>query len=113
MPIFFVDVRQEVFQCIQLALTSRPTHFEGQTSPEVSIPLIVTIFMGYINHFLDYPDSDVKNATFFCGRPSRPCRCIRLALTARLTHFEGQTSLEVSIPIILMIFVCYRKQFFG
>ena len=39
--------------------------------------------------------------------------CTRLSLTARLTHFEGQTSLKASIPLISTIFVCYRKPFFG
>ena len=58
-------------------------------------------------HFLGDPDSDVKNTKFFCGRPSRPFLSVRLALTARQTHFEGQTSPEASIPLISTIFVCY------
>ena len=65
------------------------------------------------HHFLDDPDSDVKNANFFCGRPSRPSLCIRLAITACLTHLEGQTSPEASIPLISTIFVCYSTPFFG
>ena len=151
-----------------------PIHFEGQTIPEASIPLISTIFVCYskplfgwsrfrcqksqfflwtsiktlsmqpvgpswtvrpilkvkrapkraypsfrwflcavANHFLGDPDKDVKNAKYFCGCPSIPCLCIRLALTARLTNFEGQTSPEASIPLILTIFVCYSTPFFG
>ena len=65
------------------------------------------------NHFLGDPDSDVKNANFFCGRPSRPCLCIQLDITACPAHFEGQTSPEASIPLISTIFVCYCKPFFG
>uniref|UniRef100_A0A3Q7JPK2 Uncharacterized protein n=1 Tax=Solanum lycopersicum TaxID=4081 RepID=A0A3Q7JPK2_SOLLC len=40
------------------------------------------------NHFLGYPDSDVKNAKFYYGCPSRPCLCIRLALTASPTNLK-------------------------
>ena len=65
MPKIFVDVRQELFLCIWLSLTARPTHFEGQTIPEVSIDLISTIFVCYSKQFLVDPDFDVKNASFF------------------------------------------------
>ena len=58
-------------------------------------------------NFLGDPDSDVKNAKFVRGRPSRHCLCIRLAITAFLGHLEGQTSPEASIRLILTIFVCY------
>ena len=37
--------------CIQLAITACPTHLEGQTSPEASIPLISTIFVCYRKSF--------------------------------------------------------------
>ena len=59
------------------------------------------------HHFLGDPDSDVKNAKFFRGRPSRPCLCIWLAITDCPTHLEGQTSPEASILLISTIFVCY------
>uniref|UniRef100_A0A3Q7GF93 Reverse transcriptase domain-containing protein n=1 Tax=Solanum lycopersicum TaxID=4081 RepID=A0A3Q7GF93_SOLLC len=59
------------------------------------------------HHFLGDRDSDVKNAKFFCGRPSRPSVCIRLVITAFPTHLEGQTSPEASIRLISMIFVPY------
>ena len=52
-------------------------------------------------------DSDVKNAKFVRGRPSRRCLCIRLAITGFLGHLEGQTSPGASIRLILTIFVCY------
>uniref|UniRef100_A0A3Q7ESU8 Uncharacterized protein n=1 Tax=Solanum lycopersicum TaxID=4081 RepID=A0A3Q7ESU8_SOLLC len=134
---FFCGRPSRPCQCIWFALTALPTHCEGQKSPKASITLISTIFVcynkpffgsneprsGYTphfddfrlllkNHFLGDPDSDVKNANFFCGRPSRPCLCILLALTALPTNFEGQTSPEASIPLISMIFVFHRKTIF-
>uniref|UniRef100_A0A3Q7JY48 Uncharacterized protein n=1 Tax=Solanum lycopersicum TaxID=4081 RepID=A0A3Q7JY48_SOLLC len=124
--------------CIHLAITACPTHLEGQTSPEASIPLISTIFIptskmpnffadirqdlvyaygwpsrlvrpiwkvkratkraypsfrrfscAIAHHFLGDPDSDVKNAQLFCGRPSRPCLCIQMAITACSTYLEA------------------------
>ena len=98
---------------IRLAIRACPAHLEGQTSPEASIRLISTIFVCYItHHFLGDPDSDVKNAKFFRGRPSRPCFFIRLAITAFPAHLEGQTSPEASIRLILTIFVCYSTYHF-
>ena len=99
--------------CIRLAIMACPTHLEGQTSPEASIRLISMIFVFYNTIFLGDPDSDVKNAKFFHGRPSRPCLCIPLAIIDCPTHLEGQTSLEASIRLILTIFVCYSTPFFG
>ena len=95
--------------CIRLAIMACPTHVEGQTSPEASIPLISMIFLCYSTPL----DSDVKYTKFFRGRPSRPFLCIRLAITVCLTHLEGQTSPEASIPLISTIFVCYSTPFFG
>ena len=99
--------------CIRFAITDCPTHLEGQTSPKTSIRLISTIFGCFYTPFLGDPDSDVKNVKFFRGRPSRPCLCIRLAITACTAHLEGQTSPEANIPLISMIFVCYSTPFFG
>ena len=65
------------------------------------------------HHFLGDRDSDVKNAKFVRGHPSRRCLCIRLAITDFPTHLEGQTSPKASIRLILTIFVCYNKPFFG
>ena len=65
------------------------------------------------HHFLGDPDSDVKNSKFFRGRPSRPCLCIRLAITYCPGHLEGQTSPEASIRLNSTIFVCYSTPFFG
>ena len=90
-----------------------PTHFEGQTIPEVSIPLISTIFVCSSKLFFGWSRFRRQKCQIFFGRTSRPCLCMRLAFTALLTHFERQTSPEASIPLILMIFVCSRKPFFG
>ena len=113
MQIFFVDVCQELFACIRLALTARLTHFEGQTSPKASIPLISTIFVCYRKPFFGWSGFQRQKCQFFLKRPSSPCLCIRLALTVLPTNFEGQTSPEASIPLISTIFVCYSKPFFG
>ena len=65
------------------------------------------------HHFLGDPDANVKIAKFFRGGPSRPCLCIRLAITEIPGHLEGQTSPEASIRLISTIFVCYSTPFFG
>ena len=98
---------------IRLDITDCPGYLDGQTSPEASIRLITTIFVCYSTPFLGDPDSYVKNAKFFRGRLSRPCLCIRLAITDCPGHLEGQTSPEASIRLISTIFVCYSTQFFG
>ena len=99
--------------CIGFAITAFTIDLEGQTSPEASICLILTIFVCYCTPFLGDQDSDVKNAKFVGGHPSRRCLCIRLAITAFLGHLEGQTSPGASIRLILTIFVCYCTPFFG
>ena len=110
------DVKNAKFFCgralrpclyIRLELTAGPTHFEGKTSLEASIPIISTIFVCYSKPFFGWTGFRHQKSQFFCGRPSRPCICIRLTLTVYLTHFEGQTSPEASILLILMIFVCF------
>ena len=98
--------------CIRLAITACLTHLEGQTSPEASIPSFRRFSCAIADHFLDDPDSDVKNAKFFRGRPSRPFLCIRLAITDFPGHLEGQTSPVASIRLISTIFVCYSTPFF-
>ena len=54
------------------------------------------------------PDSDIKNAKFFRGRPSKPCICIRFSITACPTHLKGQTNSDANIRLISTIFVCYN-----
>uniref|UniRef100_A0A3Q7E9D1 Uncharacterized protein n=1 Tax=Solanum lycopersicum TaxID=4081 RepID=A0A3Q7E9D1_SOLLC len=99
--------------CIRLAITACLTHFEGQTSPEASIPLISTIFVCITHHFLGDLNSDVKNAKFFYGRPSRPCLCIRLAITSCPTHLEGQTSPKATYPSFRRFSCAIAHHFLG
>ena len=99
--------------CIQLAITDCPGHLEGQTSLKRAYALFRRFSCAIAHHFLGDPDSDVKNAKCFRGRPSRPFLCIWLAITAFPTNLECQAIPEVSIRLISTIFVCYRTPFFG
>ena len=99
--------------CIRLAITDCPAHLEGQTNPKRAYASFQQFSCVIAHHFLGDPDSDVKNAKFLRGRPSRPCLCIRLAITDCPGHLEGQTSPEASIRLISTIFVCYSTPFFG
>ena len=107
----------EVFQDLVYSsgMPSRPVQpiWKVKRVPKRVYPSFWRFSCVIANHFLGEPDSDFKNAKFFCGHPSRPCLCIRLAITARPTHLEGQTSPGASIPLISTIFVCYSKPFFG
>uniref|UniRef100_A0A3Q7FNK7 Uncharacterized protein n=1 Tax=Solanum lycopersicum TaxID=4081 RepID=A0A3Q7FNK7_SOLLC len=51
-------------------------------------PLFRRFSCAITNHFLGDPDSIVKKANIFCGNPSRPWICIRLALTDNPTLFQ-------------------------
>ena len=113
MPNFFVDVRQDLVYAS--GWPSRPVRpiLKVKQAPKWAYPLFRRFLCAIAHHFLGDPDSDVKNAKFFCGHPPRTCLCIRLAITARTTNLDGQTSPEASIPLISTIFVCYSKSFFG
>ena len=113
MPNFFVDVRQDLVYASGWPSRPVPPIWKVKRASKRAYPSFRRFSCAIVNHFLGNPNYDVKNAKFFCGRPSRPCLCIWLALTALSTHFEGQTSPEASIPLISMIFVCYSKPFFG
>uniref|UniRef100_A0A3Q7J2C7 Uncharacterized protein n=1 Tax=Solanum lycopersicum TaxID=4081 RepID=A0A3Q7J2C7_SOLLC len=105
MPIFFVDVRQDlVYAYGWPSWLVRPI-WKVKRAPKLAYPSFRRFSCAIAHHFLVDPDSDIKNAKFFCGHPSRPCLGIRLAITACPTHLEGQTSPEASIPLISMIFV--------
>ena len=99
--------------CLRLAIKACLTHLRGQTSPKRAYASFRRFSCAIAHYFLGDPDSDIKNAKFFCGHPSRPCLCIRLAITDCPGHLEGQTSLEASILLISSIFVCYSTLFFG
>uniref|UniRef100_A0A3Q7HZ38 Uncharacterized protein n=1 Tax=Solanum lycopersicum TaxID=4081 RepID=A0A3Q7HZ38_SOLLC len=65
--------------CIRLAITACTTYLEGQTSPEVSIPLISTIFVVIWIPTSKMPNFfvDVRQELYYAyGRPSRLVRPI-------------------------------------
>ena len=106
-PKVLVDVHQDLVYAS--GWPSRPVRpiFKVKQAPKRIYPSFRRFSCAIANQFLGDPDSNVKNAKFFCGRASRPYLSIRLALAASPTHFEDQTSSEASIPLILMIFLCY------
>ena len=113
MPNFFADVRQDFVYAYGLPSRLVKPIWRVKRAPNRAYASFRRLSCAIAHHFLGDPDSDVKNAIFFRGRPSRPCICIRLAITACSTHLEGQTSPEASIPLISTIFVCYSTPFFG
>ena len=113
MPNFFVDVRQDLVYAYGWPSRSVRAIWRVKRAPKRAYASFRRFSCAMAHHFLGDPDSNVKKSKFFCGRLSRPCLCIRFALTAHPTHFEGQTSPEASIPLISTIFVCYGTPFFG
>uniref|UniRef100_A0A3Q7FQ70 Uncharacterized protein n=1 Tax=Solanum lycopersicum TaxID=4081 RepID=A0A3Q7FQ70_SOLLC len=113
MPIIFVDVHQDLVYAAGCPSQHVRPILKVKRAPKRAYPSFRRFSCAIANHFLGYQDFDVKNAKFFCGYPSRPCLCSRLALTASTTNFEGQTFPEASIPLISKIFVCFNKPFFS
>ena len=112
MPNVFVDVRQDIVYAYGCPSRLVRPIWRVKRAPKQSYASFQRFSCAIAHHFLDDPDSDVKNAKFFRGHPSRPCLCIRLAITDCLGHLEGQTSPEASIHLISTIFVCYITPFF-
>ena len=113
MPNFFADIRQDlIYASGWSSQTFRPI-LKVKPDPKRAYPSFRRFLCAIANHFLGDPDSDVKNAKFFCERPSKPFLCIQLGLMDLPIHFEGQKSPEASIPLISMIFMCSSKPFFG
>ena len=105
-----MDVRQDlIYASCWPSHTVRPI-LKVKQAPSEHTPHS-TIFEYYSKPFFGWFGFRRQKCQFFCGRPSRPCLCIRFALTDLRTNFEGQTSPEASIPLISTIFVCYRKPF--
>ena len=86
---FFMDVRQDLVYASDWP--SRPVRpiWKVKRASKRAYPSFQRFSCAIAHHFLGDPDSDVKNAKFFHGRPSIPCLCIRLAITACRTHLEG------------------------
>ena len=110
---FFVDVRQDLVYAYGWPSRIVRAIWRVKRAPKQAYASFRRFSCAIAHHFLGYPDSDVKNAKFFRGSPSRPCLCIRLAITDFPGLLEGQTSPEVSIRLISTIFVCYSTPFFG
>ncbi|KAG5574361.1 hypothetical protein H5410_054495 [Solanum commersonii] len=70
--------------CIQLALTAKTSHFQGQTIPIADKPPILRILLRS-----------------------------KLVITAKTTHFQGQSSLGVSKPPIIRFLCAIVHRFFG
>uniref|UniRef100_A0A3Q7E8W7 Uncharacterized protein n=1 Tax=Solanum lycopersicum TaxID=4081 RepID=A0A3Q7E8W7_SOLLC len=87
MPNFFVDVRQDLVYAYgwpsRLVLPIRKV----KRAPKRAYPSFRRFSCAIAHYFLGDLDSDVKNAKYFCGRPSRPCLCIRLAITVMSDPF--------------------------
>ena len=113
MPNFFLDNRQDLVYAYGWPSQIVRAIWRVKRAPKRAYASFRLFSYSIAHHFLGDPDSDFKNAKFFRGRPSRPCLCIRLAITACLAHLEGQTSPEASIRLISTIFVCYSTPFFG
>ena len=113
MPYFFVDVRQDLVYTYGLPSPLVRPIWKDKRASKRAYPSFRRFSCAIAHRFLGEPDSDVKNSKFFRGRQSRPCLCIRLAITACPSHLEGQTSLEPSIRLTSTIFMCYCTSFFG
>ena len=112
MPNFFVHVHQDLIYAYGRPSQLVQPIWKVKRAPKLAYLSFRWFSCAIAHHFLGDPDSDVKNAKFFRGHPSRPCLCIRLAITDCLAHSEGQTSPEESIRLISTIFVCYSTPFF-
>ena len=110
---FFVDIRQDLVYAYGWPSWIVRAIWRVKQAPKRAHASFRRFSCAIAHHFLGDPDSDVKNAKFFRGRPSRPCLCIRLAITDCMVYLEGQTSREASIRLISTIFVCYSTPFFG
>uniref|UniRef100_A0A3Q7FFR9 Uncharacterized protein n=1 Tax=Solanum lycopersicum TaxID=4081 RepID=A0A3Q7FFR9_SOLLC len=109
----FVDVRHDLVYAYGWPSRLVRPIWKVKRAPKRAYPSLRRFSCAIAYDFLGDPDSYVKNSNFFRRRPSRPCLCIRLSITACPTHFKGQTSPEASIPLFLTIFMCYSTRFFG
>jgi len=98
---------------IRLTLISSPTHFKGQTSSEVRILSISTIFMCYRKSFCGWSKFQRQKCQHCFWASVKFLAIQPLSLRDIPTHFKGQTRPKAYTPSISMIFVCYRKSFVG
>uniref|UniRef100_A0A3Q7HI23 Uncharacterized protein n=1 Tax=Solanum lycopersicum TaxID=4081 RepID=A0A3Q7HI23_SOLLC len=97
MPNFFMDVRQDLVYAYGWPSRLVRPIWKVKRASKRAYPSFRRFSCAIAHHLLGDPDSDVKNAKFFCGHPSRPCLCIRLAITDCSTHLEGWPSRLVRI----------------
>ena len=109
----FMDVRQEVVYAYGWPSWLFRPIWKVKRALKRAYPSFRRFLCAITHHFFSDPDSDIKNAKFFHGCPSRPFLCIRLAITDCPAHLEGQTSPKASIRLISTIFGCYSTPFFG
>ena len=91
-PNFFVDVRQDLVYAYGLPSRIVRAIWRVKRAPKQAYASFRQFSCAMAHHFLGDLDSDVKNAKFFRESPSRPCLCIRLAITDCPALLEGQTS---------------------
>ena len=84
----FVDVRQDLVYAYGWPSRLVRPIWRVKQAPKRAYASFRRFSCAIAHHFLGDPDSDVKTAKFFRGRPSRPCLCIRFVITACLAMWS-------------------------
>uniref|UniRef100_A0A3Q7G7U6 Uncharacterized protein n=1 Tax=Solanum lycopersicum TaxID=4081 RepID=A0A3Q7G7U6_SOLLC len=95
MPNVFVDVHQDVVYAYGWPSRLFRPIWKVIRAPKRAYASFKQFSCAITHHFLGDRDSDVQNAKFVRGCPSRRCLCIRLAITAFSTHLEGDRDSDV------------------
>uniref|UniRef100_A0A3Q7ILC8 NTF2 domain-containing protein n=1 Tax=Solanum lycopersicum TaxID=4081 RepID=A0A3Q7ILC8_SOLLC len=80
MPNLFADVRQDLVYAYGWPSRLVRPIWRVKRAPKRAYASFRRFSCAIAHHFLGDPDSNVKNAKFFRGRPSRPFLCIRMAM---------------------------------
>ena len=113
MPNIFVNVRQDLVYAYGWPSRLVRPIWRVKRAPKRAYASFRRFSCAIAHHFLGDPDSDVKNAKCFRGRPSRPCLCIRLAITACLTYLDGQTTPKRAYPSFRRFSCATAQHFLG
>ena len=73
MPNLFVDVRHDVVYAYGWPSRLVRPIWKVKRAPKLAYPSFRRFSCAIAHHFFGDPDSDVRNAKCFRGRPSRPC----------------------------------------
>ena len=73
MPNFFMDVRQDLVYAYGWPSQIVPAIWRVKRALKRAYASFRRFSCAIAHHFLGYSDSEIKNAKFFRGRPSRPC----------------------------------------